>query len=40
MTKPLVDVQDAARDGAENSADWALVWHIANEFRELWHDWG
>ena len=40
MTKTLVNVQDAAKNWAENSADGALVWHIANEFRELWHDWG
>jgi len=40
MTRTLVDVQDAVKNWAENTADGALVWHIANEFRELWHDWG
>jgi hypothetical protein len=40
MTSVLVDVQNAARNWASTSSDGALVWKIADEFRELWHDWG
>jgi len=40
MTHFLVDVQTAAKNWAMNSQDGASVWNIANEFRELWHDWG
>jgi len=40
MTKLLIDVQNAAENWASSSNDGALVWSIANEFRELWYDWG
>jgi hypothetical protein len=40
MTRLLVDVQNTVGNWASSSSDGALVWSIANEFRELWHDWG
>lgn len=40
MSRSLVDVQIAAKSWAAGSADGALIWQIANEFHELWHEWG
>jgi hypothetical protein len=40
MTRYLVDVQNAAKKWAASSDNGALVWGIANEFKELWYDWG
>ena len=39
MTNVLVDVQNAANNWASTSSDGGLVWKIADELRELWHDW-
>lgn len=40
MSKSLVEVQVAAKKWAESSNKGALVWQVANEFHELWHEWG